>query len=730
MIRNAKWLIIIIASMFVCVSADAQRKRVAVVLSGGGAKGVAHVGALKVLEEAGIPVDYIVGTSMGSIIGGLYAIGHSAAQLDSLVQAQNWEFLLSDKVYRYDLPFTEKENDGKYLLSISFDLRNMKKGQRGFVSGQNVYNLFSDLTVGYHDSLDFSRLPIPFACVAADMVNREEVVFHGGNLVQAMRASMAIPGAFTPVRIGDKVLVDGGVLNNFPVDVARAMGAEVVIGVDVQADLMKAEQLGSVSTVMAQMINLMCMNKYRENLARADLVIRPNVKGYSSASFSDRAIDTLLVRGEAAARKKWDELIALREYIGGTRESLPLDRREPPEEFMVRNIYIRGVEGKEKEAVEHRLRLKENSLVSMKDIHRTIAELYGTKAYAAVNYRLLGTKAPFDLELALMPQSSGTINVGFRFDSEEMASILLNTTYRRGALRGGQLSLTGSLSRNPSFRVEYSLENTFLRRFNLAYTFRYNDVNFYRKGEKVNNITYRYHAGDLGASNLYFRNLRFGGGIRYEFFDYNSLLFVYEGDIVNIRPEGLFSYYGLVHWETLDRRFYPAEGSLVRVDYSLFTDNLLTYDGRAPFSALSWKAMTVFPVTDRFSLLPACHGRILIGHDPANPAVNCVGGTEFGRYCQQQLPFAGINHVEVFDNTVVIAKLQLRQRMGSKHYLSLVGNYALQSDDFFDILKHRGIWGGALGYSRDSRVGPIDLSVSLSDWNKKLEYYFNFGFYF
>ena len=730
MLRNVKWLVVVFACMLASIPVDAQRKRVAVVLSGGGAKGVAHVGALRVLEEAGIPVDYIVGTSMGSIIGGLYAIGYSAAQLDSMIQAQDWEFLLSDKVYRYDLPFTEKENDGKYLLSVSFDLRDMKKGQRGFVSGHNVYNLFSDLTVGYHDSLDFSTLPIPFACVAADMVHREEVVFHGGNLVQAMRASMAIPGAFTPVRLGDKVLVDGGVLNNFPVDVALAMGAEVVIGVDVQADLMKAEQLGNVSTVLAQMINLMCMNKYQDNLARADLVIRPNVKGYSSASFGDRAIDTLLVRGEVAARKKWDELIALREYIGGSRETSPTGKQETREVLAVRNIYIRGVEGKEREAVERRLRVKANSEVTMTDIHRTIAELYGTKAYAAVNYRLLGKEAPYDLELSLMPQSSGAVNVGFRFDSEEMAAILLNTTYRRGALRGGQLSLTGSLSKNPWFRAEYSLENTFLRRFNLAYTFQYNDINFYQKGEKTNNITFRYHAADLSMSNLYFRNLRFGGGIRYEYFDYNSLLFIREGDIVKIKPRGVFSYYGLVHWETLDRRFYPTEGVLARVDYSLFTDNLLTYKDGTPFSALSWHAMTVLPLTSRLSLLPAFYGRVLIGNNLASPCMNCVGGTSFGKYVRQQLPFAGINHVEVFENSVVVARLHFRQRMGSKHYLSLVGNYALQDNDFGNLLNRCGIWGGALGYSRDSRIGPIDLVFSYSDWSKKPEYYFNFGFYF
>ena len=710
--------------------ADARRKRVAVVLSGGGAKGVAHIGALRVLEEAGIPIDCIVGTSMGSIIGGLYAIGYDSRRLDSLVRAQDWEFLLSDKVYRYDLPFTEKEYDDRYLLSVPFGRRGASQRQVGFVSGHNVYNLFTDLTVGYHDSLDFTELPIPFACVAADMVSRKEVVMTQGNLVRAMRASMAIPGAFTPVRVDSMVLVDGGVLNNFPVDVARAMGAEVVIGVDVQADLMDDKQLASVSKVLPQLINLLCMNKYQENLRAADLVIRPNVKGYSAASFSARAIDTLLVRGEAAAREKWDDLLALRRMIGAEEEA---DSRraeyETRETFAVRRIYVRGVEGRERESVERRLRIKEGSEATLDDIHRAIAELYGTKAYAAVNYRLLG-RSPYDLELTLRPRVANTLNVGFRFDSEVLAAILLNTTFRQGGSRGGQLSLTGRLSMNPYLRVEYSLENTFLRRFNLAYTFQYNDVDVFSRGRKINNVTYRYHAGDLGISNFYFRNFRFGVGLRYEFFDYNSLLFVNEGDVFDVRPEGFFSYYGTVQWETVDRRFYPTRGVVLRADYSLYTDNFATYDGGPPFSALAWNFAPVVPVTNRFSLLPSLYGRVLIGGNTAYSYLNCMGGAEFGRYRSHQLPFAGISNVEIFDNALLVARLRLRQRMGSKHYLFLTGNYALCDANFFDVFGEKGMWGASAGYSRDSRIGPVDFVFSFSDWSEELGFYFNFGFYF
>jgi len=178
--------------LLVVPTVEAQRKKVGVVLSGGGAKGVAHIGVLQVLEKAGIPVDVIVGTSMGSIVGGLYAIGYSADQLDSLVRVQDWMFLLSDKVNRYDLPFGEKEQDGKYLLSLPFDRG--KKRPSGFISGQNVYNLFSDLTIGYHDSLDFLQLPIPFACVAADMFHREEIVMKGGDAGEHGHSGRVYPG--------------------------------------------------------------------------------------------------------------------------------------------------------------------------------------------------------------------------------------------------------------------------------------------------------------------------------------------------------------------------------------------------------------------------------------------------------------------------------------------------------------------------------------------------------
>ena len=318
-----KRILVFLLVLFIILDVQGQRKKVGLVLSGGGAKGVAHIGVLKVLEEAGIPIDYIAGTSMGSLVGALYAIGYDAHTMDSLVRKQNWMFLLSDKVYRYNLPFSEKEETEKYLVSVPIKNNREIKIPSGFISGQNIYNLFSDLTIGYHDSLDFKKLPIPFACVASNLVDGKEVVQDRGVLPLAMRASMAIPGAFAPVRKNGMVLVDGGISNNFPVDIAKAMGADIIIGVDVQAELKDASGLESVMGILDQMTSFLGIQKYEENKKMVNIYIKPDVTPYSAASFSSSAIDTLIMRGEDVARSQWDELMQLKKELGLTESFQP-----------------------------------------------------------------------------------------------------------------------------------------------------------------------------------------------------------------------------------------------------------------------------------------------------------------------------------------------------------------------------------------------------------------------
>lgn len=711
----------------------AQRKKVGVVLSGGGAKGVAHIGVLKVLEEAGIPIDYIAGTSMGAIVGGLYAVGYDANALDSMVRVQNWPFLLSDKVYRFNLPFSVKESNEKYLLSLPFSQKKGLSVPAGFVSGQNIYNLFSDLTVGYHDSISFKDLPIPFACVAANMVNGKEVVMDSGVLPLAMRASMAIPGAFAPVLLDSMVLVDGGISNNFPVDVAKDMGAEITIGVDLSTGLKDAEGLDNIMGIVDQLTSFMGMANYTKNRKSVDLYMNPDLKGYTAASFTPEAIDSMILRGERVARANWDKIIELKEKIG-----LEEDENASPhlnnkflrtDSLVIGKIMIEGVKEKDERWILRLFGVKEFSVITMDGLHKAIAFLYGTGAFSNVSYSLNGDQI-YDLTLRLKEKPASSLNLGFRFDSEEMASILLNTTLSHRALRGSRLSLTGRLNKNPYVLVDYSFGSTFLRKLSISYMYKYNDINLYDHGDKIDNVTFSYHRGDINMSDIYLRNFKFQIGLRYEYFKYKSNLYNSDYVVENLSSQGLLSYYASAHFETFDKKYYPDKGVSFKAEYSLYTDNMVNYKGKTPFSALTADFEPAVRLTRRVYLMPALYGRVLIGENIPAPYLNCMGGEVAGRYVNQQLPFYGIHNLELFQNSVMVGRLALCYRLGMRHYLIFTGNYAKQAENFFDLLKGDDIWGGAVGYAYNSLIGPISFTFDTSNWDKSLGFYFNLGFYF
>lgn len=726
------WTLVMIAVLF---SPDtyAQRKKVGVVLSGGGAKGVAHIGVLKVLEEAGIPIDYIAGTSMGAIVGGLYAVGYNAKALDSMVRVQNWPFLLSDKVYRYNLPFSEKETNEKYLVSFPFSQKKGFKVPAGFVSGQNIYNLFSDLTVGYHDSISFKNLPIPFACVAANMVNGKEIIMDSGILPVAMRASMAIPGAFAPVILDSMVLVDGGISNNFPVNVAKDMGAEITIGVDLSTGLKDAEGLNNIMGIVDQLTSFMGLKNYEKNKASVDLYMNPDLKGYTAASFNAAAIDTMIRRGERIARANWDKIMELKRQIG-----LETDEDASPhlenkflrtDTLLIGKIFIENVRESDEKWIRRQLGIREFSVTTLDGIHKAISFLYGTGAFSNVSYALNGDRI-YDLTLKLKEKPASSLNLGFRFDSEEMASILLNTTLSHRALRGSRLSLTGRLNKNPYVLVEYSFGSTFLRKLGISYMYKYNDINLYNRATKIDNVTFSYHRGDINMSDIYLRNFKFQLGLRYEYFKYKSILYNVDYSPEIPSSKGFVSYYASVHLDTYDKKYYPDKGLSFKAEYSLYTDNMVNYNGHAPFSALAVDFEPTLRLTRRVYLLPAVYGRVLIGNEVPAPYLNCMGGEVAGRYVAQQLPFYGIHNLELCKNTVLTGRLSLRYRLGRRHYLIFTGNYAKQVENFFDIVEGDDIWGGGAGYAYNSLIGPISVTFDTSNWNKSVGFYFNLGFYF
>ena len=653
-----------------------ERKKVAVVLSGGGAKGVAHIGAIKVIEEAGIPIDYVVGTSMGSIIGGLYAIGYTSEQMDSLVRAQDWMYLLTDATDRREELLAKKQKSEQYALSIPFKKKPKDAIKGGIIQGRNLAKLFSELTEGYHDSIDFQKLPIPFACVSHNLVDGSEYVFYNGKLALAMRASMSIPGAFQPVHWNNMVLVDGGMSNNYPVDIAKKLGADIVIGVDVQEGLAPADKLNTLSEVLGQIINLMVENKYEENVANSDIHIKVNASDYSAASFTSEAIDTLLHRGEVAAREQFDSLILLKKKIG------------------IPDQYIAKRHGP--------------FIIPQKEKYNIVPEIDPGK------------------------KPANSINVGVRFDNESLAALIFNTNVYLNEKQTRDMSLTIRLGRESLGRLDYTVK-PFNSKWNVnwAYQIDYNDLDLYNYGKKTCTYSFLHHLGQFNISRSW-RSIRFSLGGRYEYFHFNDFLLPpgYT-ELTDVENEDFFVYYGQMQFDSYNRRTYPTSGMKWEVNAALHTDNLVKYNGRTamPILSASWEA--AIRLRNRLTLIPWVCGRAIIADDDyyTFPVVNVVGGNAAKRFLPQQMPFVGIDYMQITGSKTMIGGFKLRQRMGNNQYLTFTGNVGLQSDDWQDLFDNN-MWGGGITYGYDTFIGPLEATFSYSNITKELGAYISLGYNF
>lgn len=737
---RTKTFITLITTLMLCITsmADTQttlpRKKVGLVLSGGGAKGMAHIGALKVIEEAGIPIDYVVGTSMGSIIGGLYAIGYTPEQLDSLVRVQDWGFLLSDRTPRSDKNMAEREADEKYILSVPFSKISIKEVTGGVIKGLNISNLFNELTLGYHDSIDFNHLPIPYACVAEDIVTGNEVDFHSGKLTTAMRASMAIPGVFTPVRLDSMVLVDGGTINNYPVNVAKEMGADIIIGVDVQSNLKPADELEGMGDILGQLVNLMGQDMYEKNLKETNTLIKVNVDGYSAASFTQTAIDTLIRRGEEAAILQLDALKQLKREIGLPENYIPPKRTvyHPIKEIYVQDITFEGIDEKDEHWILKRCDLKENAWNNIDRIEEATTIIRANTSYSSVNYQLKKTAGnTYNLNYILNKKLENRINIGVRYDTEETVSLLINAHTTFNTHLPSYASVTARLGKRFGGRLGYGVEVSPLATLGLSYQFLYNDIDYYVLGHRSFNSTFRYHVGELSYANVWLRNLRFSMGIRYELYDYDKFLFKEENSsLMDIGAEHFITYFANIHYDTYDKAYFPHRGVNFKAGYTLYTDNFTQYKSRTPFSAVAGAFEGVIPVTDRFSVLPSVYGRFLIGKGIPYSKRNTMGGDIPELYLPYQLPFAGTTNVQLMDNSLIIGGLKFRQRMGKIHYLTLSGSYAMSSHQIEGLLSGQNMFGCAITYGVDSMFGPLEATLNYTNHSDKVGFYINLGYKF
>jgi NTE family protein len=289
-----------------------EKPKVAVVLAGGGALGYAHVGALQVLEEEGIRPDIVLGTSMGSIVGGLYCAGYSPKELKEIIETTNWTEVFIDSFNRRDMSYVQKLRDSQYHLLLD-NRTEQELVNAGVSHGQHVMEFLDKLLINYNKEMDFDDLPIPFRAIGTDLLTGEEVIFDQGDLKTAIRSSMSVPGVFTPVEYENHYLIDGGWVDNLPATVARELGADIVISVSLFGLTDNKENLTTITEVVNQSDLIKTKEKLFTSVAASDLVISPDLTGYTQADFEEGA--TLMVRGYEAADKMRTEIAQLAQEI-------------------------------------------------------------------------------------------------------------------------------------------------------------------------------------------------------------------------------------------------------------------------------------------------------------------------------------------------------------------------------------------------------------------------------
>jgi len=362
------------------------------VLSGGGARGITHIGVLKVLREMRVPIDYVAGTSMGAIVGGLYASGMTPQDMERHLIGISWPTLLSDSPERSDAGFRRKELEQDFPLGLELGFRDGSMRMfKGALSGNNLELMLHELTRNVDNLASFNQLPIPFRAVATDMVTGKEVVFDHGPLYQAMRASMSVPGMFAPAEIDGRILGDGGLVNNLPVDIVRAMGADIVIAVNIGTPLMSREQLSSAVGYAAQMVNILTEQNVRAQLALlkpTDILISPDLGDLTFLDFT--AGPQFVELGEKAARAAHDRLAALSDtpaQFARVRE----EQMAPPDHLPKTLAFVRieGTQFANPKVLEKALRTQPNEPFDIETLDADMARLYGRGDYEQVDYRLV-----------------------------------------------------------------------------------------------------------------------------------------------------------------------------------------------------------------------------------------------------------------------------------------------------------------------------------------------------
>lgn len=428
------------------------RPKVGLALSGGAACGIAHVGVLKVLEESGIRPDYITGVSMGSIIGGMYALGYSADSIGSLLRDADWDKILSGRIPESRVVFPEKKRYMNSIISLPLTLKKVALPS-GLINGQQIENMLSYYAWPALDINDFSSLPIPFECVATDIINNKKVILDRGYLPDAIRASIAVPSLITPIRIDSLLLIDGGFIRNFAADELREMGADIIIGSYTGYRQHTAEEVETVSDVIRQIGLIGSLQDYQEQKKLVDFLIEPDIKGFSVTGFY--ASDTLVRRGYRAASRYRNEFRDLADSLNNIAPGREPGKILADKTYIFDRVIINGNKIHSDDQILGVLDINRGESVSRDFLTNRIDLLYGKSWFEKVKYRFIKTSDSLILAIDCEEKPRTILYGSVHYDNALRAGMIIGLSVKNPFLKRSQLEINSFIGDNYRFSLEY-----------------------------------------------------------------------------------------------------------------------------------------------------------------------------------------------------------------------------------------------------------------------------------
>ena len=754
------------------VRAEQNRPTVGLVLSGGGAKGAAEVGAIKYIEELGIPIDFVCGTSIGGLVGGLYALGYSADEIEELFRTRDWDVMLSDRIPTEYISYADKMDGATFLFSIPFyassgspdtaprreRLRPQRKNTSlkealqtpsdpvtlgstlpsGFAYGFNVGNLLSSLTVGYQDSISFSRLPIPFVCVAGDVVSSNAKNWGSGSINNAMRSTMSIPGLFFPVRVGDMILVDGGVRNNFPADIARAVGADYLIGIELSDAAPESKDINNLGDILGQFITMLGKDAFARNIGKSDVFIKPSLKEYNMLSFNAEAVDSMLVRGYRAAEEQRSGLLAIRDRTGrskGSKSGKAVDISRTP--VRVGSIEYDGLTDAASARVAHMMQLDITRPMDKDYLDAAMARLQATGAFETLSYSLYGEQEPYHLVFHCTPAPVHRFSLGLRADTEEGAALVFRIGLGVNRLSGSKMDFTARVGQNLRGSFHYALDLADLPTLNFNATVaRYRGSLGTAWDDLRYDVAYWTHREEVFVSGMNWTRLDLRAGIVNKAYSIApQTVFAREMTVSGASlSSDYIGTYLLGRLYTLDDYYFPTHGLsfAFKVDYDFLRP------GHSDFSPILSGGLDfriAIPISPRLTFLPDIRLRAIMHFgELVNDGLfhtNFVGGTLPCRYTSDQLPFFGFNHVFAVGDYVVNATAGMRFTLVPNLHLSALAGLLFYDNSVSGLVSSLVPETFALGVEAaySTIAGPVRFNFhwsNLQGWGA----YFSVGFDF